>query len=303
MNKERLMTVLIQPHVSEKAATVAEKANQYVFRVRDDASKAEVKQAVELMFEVKVEGVNLLNKPGKTRRFKNVAGKRNGFKKAYVRLETGQSIDFTGGLGEIRTKAMALIKMKPTSPGTRFVVKVDRSHLHKGGPLESLTTKKNRTGARNHSGRQTTRHIGGGHKQRYRLVDFKRDKDGIPGVVERLEYDPNRTSHLALVLYKDGERRYILAPKGVKAGDEIRSGADAPIKPGNAMPLRHIPVGSTVHNIELKVGKGGQMARSAGGFRAVRGARRRVCQRALEVGRDAQDACRLPRHHRRSRQR
>jgi large subunit ribosomal protein L2 len=159
---------------------------------------------------------------------------------------------------------MALIKMKPTSPGTRFVVKVDRSHLHKGGPIESLTTKKNRTGARNHSGRQTTRHIGGGHKQRYRIVDFKRDKDGIPGVVERLEYDPNRTSHLALVLYKDGERRYILAPKGVKAGDEIRSGADAPIKAGNALPLRHIPVGSTVHNIELKVGKGGQMARSAG---------------------------------------
>jgi len=112
---------------------------------------------------------------------------------------------------------MALIKMRPTSPGTRFVVKIDRSHLHKGGPLESLTLKKNRTGARNHSGRQTTRHIGGGHKQRYRIIDFKRDKDGIPGVVERLEYDPNRTAHLALVLYKDGERRYILAPKGVKA--------------------------------------------------------------------------------------
>ena len=160
---------------------------------------------------------------------------------------------------------MALIKMRPTSPGTRFVVKIDRSHLHKGGPIESLTTKKNRTGARNHSGRQTTRHIGGGHKQRYRIIDFKRDKDGIPGVVERLEYDPNRTSHLALVLYKDGERRYILAPKGVKAGDEIRSGADAPIKAGNALPLRHIPVGSTVHNIELKVGKGGQLVRSAGG--------------------------------------
>src|SRR5579863_10159150 len=159
---------------------------------------------------------------------------------------------------------MALIKMKPTSPGTRFVVKIDRSHLHKGGPLESLTTKKNRTGARNHSGRQTTRHIGGGHKQRYRLVDFKRDKDGIPGVVERLEYDPNRTSHIALVKYADGERRYILAPKGVKAGDEIRSGADAPVKAGNAMALRHIPVGSIVHNVEMKPGRGGQLARSAG---------------------------------------
>ena len=160
---------------------------------------------------------------------------------------------------------MALIKMKPTSPGARFVVKIDRSHLHKGGPLASLTTKKNRSGARNHSGRQTTRHIGGGHKQCYRLVDFKRDKDGIPGVVERLEYDPNRTSHLALILYKDGERRYILAAKGLQAGDEVRSGPDAPIKPGNALSFRHIPVGSTVHNVELKVGKGGQLARSAGG--------------------------------------
>src|SRR6266852_357493 len=118
---------------------------------------------------------------------------------------------------------MALIKMKPTSPGTRFVVKIDRSHLHKGGPLESLTTKKNRTCARNHSGRQTTRHIGGGHKQRYPRGDFKRDEEGIRGVVAILEYDQNRPSHLALVVYKDGERRYSLEPKGVKAGDEIRS--------------------------------------------------------------------------------
>ena len=193
---------------------------------------------------------------------------------------------------------MALIKMKPTSPGARFVVKIDRSHLHKGGPLESLTTKKNRTGARNHSGRQTTRHIGGGHKQRYRIVDFKRDKDGIPGVVERLEYDPNRTSHLALVLYKDGERRYILAPKGVKAGDEIRSGADAPIKPGNALPFRHIPVGSTVHNIELKVGQGRPVGAQRRRFGSIRRARRHVCQRAFEVRRNAQDSRRLPRHHR-----
>src|ERR1700726_1362606 len=171
---------------------------------------------------------------------------------------------------------MALIKMKPTSPGTRFVVKIDRSHLHKGGPLESLTTKKNRTGARNHSGRQTTRHIGGGHKQRYRLVDFKADKDGIPGVVERLEYDPNRTSHIALVLYKDGERRYILAPKGVKAGDEIRSGSDAPIKAGTAMALRHIPIGSIGHNVEMKPGKCRQLC-------VVHGSRRQLCDGAPEV--------------------
>ena len=159
---------------------------------------------------------------------------------------------------------MALIKLKPTSPGARFVVRVARGHLHKEGPFEPLTAHQNKTGARNHFGRITTRHIGGGSRQKYRLIDFRRDKDGIQGVVERLEYDPNRTSHIALVLYTDGERRYILAPKGIKAGDEIRSGADAPIKAGNAMALRHIPVGSTVHNIELKPGRGGQLARSAG---------------------------------------
>jgi large subunit ribosomal protein L2 len=160
---------------------------------------------------------------------------------------------------------MALIKLKPTSPGTRFQVKIDRSHLHKGEPWGTLLAHKNKTGARNNVGRQTTRHIGGGSRQRYRIIDFKRDKDAVAGVVERLEYDPNRTAHLALVLYKDGERRYIIAPKGLQPGDEIRSGADAPIKSGNAMALRHIPVGSTIHCIEMKPGKGAQLARSAGG--------------------------------------
>src|ERR1700677_1239493 len=159
---------------------------------------------------------------------------------------------------------MALIKFKPTSPGTRTVVRVDRSHLYKGGPFEPLTVAQSKTGARNHFGRITTRHVGGGSRQKYRIIDFKRDNDGIAGKVERVEYDPNRTAHIALVLFADGERRYILAPKGVKDGDEIRSGSEAPIKPGSAMALRHIPVGSVVHNIELKPGRGGQLARSAG---------------------------------------
>jgi large subunit ribosomal protein L2 len=159
---------------------------------------------------------------------------------------------------------MALIKMKPTSPGTRTVVKIDRSHLYKGGPFEPLTVHQNKTGARNSFGRITTRHIGGGSRQKYRIIDFKRDKDGVAGEVERLEYDPNRTSHIALIKYADGERRYILAPKGIAVGDEVRSGNEAPFKPGNAMALRNIPVGSLVHNIELKPGKGGQLARSAG---------------------------------------
>ncbi len=159
---------------------------------------------------------------------------------------------------------MAMIKMRPTSPGTRFVVKPDRSHLHKGKGFAPLLVSQNSTGARNSSGRITTRHKGGGHKQKYRVIDFRRDKDSIVGVVEQLEYDPNRTAHIALVLYKDGERRYILAAKGLKTGDEVVSGAEAPIKPGNSMQLRHIPVGSSVHNIELKPGKGGQIARAAG---------------------------------------
>jgi large subunit ribosomal protein L2 len=159
---------------------------------------------------------------------------------------------------------MALVKMRPTSPGSRFAVKIDKSHLWKGGPLESLTTRQAKSGGRNNVGRITTRHKGGGSRQKYRIIDLKRDKDGVKGVVERIEHDPNRTGHIALVRYMDGDRRYILAPKGVVSGDEIRSGADSPIKPGSAMQLRHIPVGSTVHNVELKPGKGGQLARSAG---------------------------------------
>jgi large subunit ribosomal protein L2 len=159
---------------------------------------------------------------------------------------------------------MALIKTKPTSPGRRFVVKADRSHLHKGEPVAALTASKKRSSARNNQGRITTRHRGGAHKRRYRIVDFLRNKDGVPGKIERLEYDPNRSAHLALVLYADGERRYILAPKGVSAGDAVMSGSEAAIKPGNSLPLRSIPVGTQVHNIELKPGRGGQLVRSAG---------------------------------------
>jgi len=159
---------------------------------------------------------------------------------------------------------MALKKLKPTSPGTRFQLRPDRSGLHKGKPVRSLVASQTSTGGRNTSGRLTTRHKGGGHKQKYRMVDFRRDKDGVPARVERLEYDPNRSAYVALVLYRDGERRYILAPKGLAVGDEVQSGPEAPIKPGNSMMLRSVPVGSVVHNVELKPGKGGQLARAAG---------------------------------------
>jgi len=159
---------------------------------------------------------------------------------------------------------MALIKAKPTSAGRRFVVQVRSPGLHKGPPHEGLVEKKSKSGGRNNNGRITTRHRGGGHKQSYRIVDFKRNKDGIPAKVERLEYDPNRSAHLALLLYADGERRYIIAAKGLEVGSEVMSGPAAQIKPGNCLPIKNIPVGSVVHCIELKAGKGAQIARSAG---------------------------------------
>ena len=164
---------------------------------------------------------------------------------------------------------MAVIKCKPTSPGRRHVVQISNPELYKGKPFAPLLEKKTRTGGRNNAGRTTSRHIGGGHKQQYRLVDFKRNKDGIPAKVERLEYDPNRTANLALLLFADGERRYILAPKGVHAGDPIHSGDAAPIKAGNCLPMRNIPVGSTVHAVEMKPGKGAQIARSAGTYAQI----------------------------------
>ena len=159
---------------------------------------------------------------------------------------------------------MALVKSKPTSPGRRFVVKVVTADLHKGAPHKALLEVQKKNGGRNNQGRITMRHQGGGHRQHYRLVDFKRNKDGVPGRVERIEYDPNRSAHIALVLYADGERRYIVAPRGVVAGSEIVSGAAAPIKAGNALPLRNIPVGTQIHCIEMQPGKGAQLARSAG---------------------------------------
>ncbi|GAA5168648.1 50S ribosomal protein L2 [Viridibacterium curvum] len=157
-----------------------------------------------------------------------------------------------------------LVKVKPTSPGRRGLVKVVNPNLYKGRPEASLVESQSKTAGRNNNGRITTRHKGGGHKQHYRLVDFKRNKDGIPGKIERLEYDPNRTAHIALVLYKDGERRYIIAPKGAVVGQDIMSGSEAPIKSGNALPIRNIPVGTTIHCVEILPGKGAQLARSAG---------------------------------------
>ena len=159
---------------------------------------------------------------------------------------------------------MPIVKAKPTSPGRRFVEKVVHPHLYKGRPFAALLESKSKSGGRNNNGRITTRHVGGGHKQHYRIIDFKRTKDNIPAVVERIEYDPNRTAHIALLKYADGERRYNIAAKKQAVGDTVMSGENSPIRPGNCLPLKNIPLGTVIHNIELKIGKGAQLARSAG---------------------------------------
>lgn len=159
---------------------------------------------------------------------------------------------------------MALVKVKPTSPARRGMVKVVNPDLYKGRPVAGLLEKKSKSAGRNNNGHITTRHLGGGHKQHYRIVDFVRNKDGIPAKVERIEYDPNRTAHIALLCYADGERRYIIAPRGLSVGDQVMNGSEAPIKAGNCLPLRNIPVGTTLHCIEMLPGKGAQMARTAG---------------------------------------
>jgi large subunit ribosomal protein L2 len=161
---------------------------------------------------------------------------------------------------------MALKSFKPTTPGQRQLVIIDRSELHKGPPVKALTEGLRKSGGRNNHGHLTARHRGGGHKRRYRVIDFRRRKFDVTATVERLEYDPNRTAFIALIRYDDGELSYILAPQRLKAGDKVVSGERADIKPGNAMPLKSIPVGTIVHNVELKPGRGGQMARSAGTY-------------------------------------
>ena len=159
---------------------------------------------------------------------------------------------------------MPLVNLKPTSPGRRSMVKVVHPHLYKGRPLDALTESQSKSAGRNNNGHITIRHHGGGHRQQYRVVDFKRNKDGIPAKVERIEYDPNRSAHIALICYADGSRAYIIAPKGLEVGQQLMSGSESPIKLGNTLPIRNIPVGTTVHCVEMLPGKGAQLARAAG---------------------------------------
>lgn len=179
---------------------------------------------------------------------------------------------------------MALKTYSPVTPGLRQVVKVDRSELWKGKPVKNLTEGLKKTGGRNNKGRITTRHIGGGHAKRYRLIDFKRRKFNVEATVERLEYDPNRTAFIALVIYKDGQQSYILAPQRLQKGDVVVAGDKVDVKPGNAMLLKNIPVGTIVHNVEMKPGKGGQLARSAGAYVQIVGRDSGVVQIKLNSG-------------------
>jgi large subunit ribosomal protein L2 len=179
---------------------------------------------------------------------------------------------------------MALKKYKPTTPGQRTLVLVDRSDLWKGRPEKTLTKGQSKTGGRNNTGRITIWHRGGGHKQLYRVIDFKRNKFDVEATVERIEYDPNRTSYIALIRYADGQVAYIIAPQKLTVGDKVISGEKCDIKPGNAMPLKNIPIGTIVHNVEMKPGKGGQLARSAGGYVQVAGKDNGYAQIKLRSG-------------------
>jgi hypothetical protein len=226
------------------------------FKVLQDATKPEIKAAVELMFKVEVKGVSVVNTKGKAKRFGKSQRSPRQRSQGLRDAQAGPRAEPCRGGRVSAQYIMAVIKMKPTSPGQRAVVKVTRDHLYKGEAYAPLLEPQHQKSGRNNNGHITTRHKGGGHKHHYRVVDFVRNKDGIPAKVERIEYDPNRTAHIALVCYADGERRYIIAPRGLEVGASLLSGAEAPIRAGNTLPIRNIPVGSTIHCIELQARQG-----------------------------------------------
>lgn len=269
---------LVRPVITEKSMLSSE-AGKVTFLVPLSASKEDVKAAVEAIFNVKVNKVNTIRQFGKTKRFRGYEGQRSDYKKALVTLADGQNIDVTTGIYD-----MALKNFKPTSPGLRQLVIVDRSELYKGAPEKSLTIGLTKSGGRDNFGHVTSRRIGGGHKRKLRIIDFKRNKFDAEATVERIEYDPNRSAFIALISYADGEKAYILAPQRLKAGDKIISADKADIKPGNAMPLKNMPVGTIIHNIELKAGKGGQLVRSAGCYAQVVGKDAGYAQLKLSSG-------------------
>eukprot|EP00825_Cyclidium_porcatum_P042719 TRINITY_DN5906_c0_g1_i1.p1 TRINITY_DN5906_c0_g1~~TRINITY_DN5906_c0_g1_i1.p1 ORF type:complete len:458 (+),score=19.85 TRINITY_DN5906_c0_g1_i1:74-1447(+) len=260
--------VLIRPLITEKTTGMMQE-NKYTFIVPLTVNKVQVRQAVEQVFKVKVLSVNTIRVMGKVKRMGKNSGKRSDFKKAIVKLAPGERIEFFEGVQQkdfVKKEghSMAVKGFKPYTPGRRFMTVSDFSEITTDKSERSLVECLQKRGGRNNQGRLTVRHQGGGHKRLYRIIDFKRNKDSVPAKVATIEYDPNRSANIALLHYVDGEKKYILAPYGLKVGDTVVSGADADIKVGNALPLKNIPVGTILHNLEMKIGKGGQMLRSAG---------------------------------------
>ena len=252
--------VLLAPVISEKSYGLLDE-NKYTFDVHPQANKTQIKIAVEKVFNVKVTDVNTLNRQGKRKRT------RFGYGTAPQRQARDRDAARRRPHRRVRTDwlIMAIRKYKPTTPGRRGSSVSDFAEVTRDHPEKSLVRPLHNKGGRNNSGKITTRHQGGGHKRAYRVIDFRRhDKDGVPAKVAHIEYDPNRTARIALLHYADGEKRYILAPRLLKQGDRIENGPSADIKPGNALPLRNIPVGTVVHAIELRPGGGAKIARSAG---------------------------------------
>ena len=251
--------VLIRPVVSEKSYHQITE-NRYTFRVHKDAHKTQVRQAVEELFEVKVVGVNIIKMPPKPKRRGDDQGRAPRLEEGHRRAQARRQDR------DLRRSAavMPIRRYKPTSPGRRFMSVSTFEEITKSEPEKSLLAPLSKKGGRNVNGRITTRHQGGGHKRRYRIIDFKRRKDGVPAKVASIEYDPNRSARIALLHYADGAKAYILAPAQLRVGATVESGPAADIRVGNALPLENIPTGTLVHAVELKPGQGAKMARSAG---------------------------------------
>ncbi len=247
------------------AGTVSQ---QYTFEVHPHATKTQIKSAVAEIFSVTVLKINTINVSGKKKNFarrgKRSSGMQADWKKAIVTLAPGPE-DRSGRRELLRAIRWPLKNISRPAPARRFITTADFSEITKKDPERSLLEVRKKHSGRNNNGHITTRHKGGGYRKQYRIVDFKRTKDAIPAKVAAIEYDPNRTARLALLHYRDGEKRYILAPALLKIGDVIESGAAADIKVGNALPLANIPLGTVIHNIELQPGQGGKLVRSAGG--------------------------------------
>ena len=258
----KLTDVIRRPLITEKTSIQRERDGRtIVFEVATHANKTEIKRAVETLLGSKVEHVRTAIAHGKVKRQGRFAGQRSDWKKAYVKAARRREVArvLRGGVISMPIKAY-----KPTSPGRRFQTVQTFDDITTNEPHKPLVENLHRSGGRNNHGELTSWWRGGGHKRLYRIIDFKRDKKDIPGKVSTIEYDPNRSARIALVTYADGEKRYILQPLGLKVGDAVIAGDNVDILPGNALPLKNIPLGTMLHNVELKPGKGGQIARSAG---------------------------------------